>query len=158
MKIGKKTKISIIIVIFIVFFYFILCLIFPLPLEKIEGDYSTVHVVAKTGELLRITLSASGKYRIKANLGEISDYVKKGFIYYEDRTFYFNPGVNPVAIVRAAFLNAKNGRIVSGGSTITMQVAKMIEPKPRTYLSKIIELFRVSQINLKYSKNQIFEI
>jgi penicillin-binding protein 1C len=111
----------------LVLFIFLLNIIFPLPLHKIEDDYSRLHLDSQ-GNLIRIELSHSGKYRIKMGLSEISEYVKKGFIEYEDRTYFLNPaGVNPFAVVRAAFLNVKKQKIVSGGSTIAMQVAKLLE-------------------------------
>lgn len=137
----------------------ILNLIFPLPLYKIEDDYSILHLDSG-GNLVRITLSESGKYRIKMNLDGISEYVKKGFIEYEDRTYWYNPaGVNPFSIARAAFLNVKKGRIVSGGSTIAMQVAKLIEPKKkRTFGVKIQEAFRAMQLEARYSKKELLEI
>ncbi|MCE5300001.1 MAG: penicillin-binding protein 1C [Spirochaetia bacterium] len=157
-KSGKKTKIAAAVIAAAVVLTAVLMAVFPLPLQKIEEDFSTVHTVASTGELLRISLSKSGKYRIKSSLDEISGYVKKGVVEYEDRTFYFNPGFNPVSLVRAFVMNASGGRILSGGSTITMQVAKLMEPKKRTYGSKLMEIFRAIQLELHYSKNEILEI
>jgi penicillin-binding protein 1C len=136
----------------------ILNLIFPLPLYRIEDDFSTLHLDA-SGNLLRITLSRSGKYRIKLKPGEISNYVKKGFVEYEDKTYYINPGINPSAIARAAYLNIKKQRVVSGGSTIAMQLAKLIEPKKkRTLAAKMQEAFRALQLSGRYSKDELLGI
>jgi penicillin-binding protein 1C len=133
-------------------------LIFPLPLYRIEDDFSTLHIDSDN-KLIRITLSGSGRYRIKMGLSGMPEYVKKGFVEYEDRSFYYNPGINPAAIVRAMYLNIKKGRVVSGGSTITLQIAKLIEPKKkRTFLVKVIEAFRALQLTMKYSKDRLLEI
>ncbi|MEW6685954.1 MAG: penicillin-binding protein 1C [Candidatus Edwardsbacteria bacterium] len=132
-------------------------LVFPLPMDVLEQGYSTVHL-ASNEELLRISLSPSGKYRIKLRLEDFSEYLSKGFIIYEDNYFYYHPGVNPFALIRALVTNIRKGKIVSGGSTITMQVAKLMEPKERTAKSKIIEIFRALQLEEKYSKKEILEI
>ena len=76
----------------------------------------------------------------------------------EDKWFYYHPGVNPVALFRAFFSNLVSGKRVSGASTITMQVARMLEPKGRTYLNKIKEVFRAFQLELHYSKTEIMEM
>ena len=131
--------------------------IFPLPINDLEKDYSTVHL-ASNNELLRITLSPSQKYRIKLKLDDISEYLKNGFLFYEDRFFFYHYGVNPIAIMRALLINVQNKKIISGASTITMQIAKMSEPRPRTLKSKIIEIFRAIQLERKYSKKELLEI
>ena len=66
--------------------------------------------------------------------------------------------VNPVSIVRALYKNLTSGEKISGASTITMQVARLLEPKDRTYWNKIIEVFRAFQLELRYSKEEILEI
>jgi len=136
-----------------------LCLniIFPLPFSRIEEDYSVINTAAN-GELLRISLSGGGRYRIKLKLNEMSPYLVKGFLEYEDRYYYFHPGINPYAVLRAAVLNIKSGRIVSGGSTISQQTAKIIEPRKRTYGAKLIEAFRTIQLELAFSKKELLEL
>jgi penicillin-binding protein 1C len=130
---------------------------FPLPLEKVEQNYSTVYL-ASNGDLMHIMLSADDKYRIKLKLEDISDYIRKGFILYEDRFFYYHPGINPVSIVRALFMNIRAGKAVAGGSTITMQIARMMEPKERTVKSKLIEIGRALQLESTYTKKELLEI
>jgi penicillin-binding protein 1C len=143
---------------FILFAWLILNLIFPLPLYRIEDDFSILHIDAQN-RLVRITLSDSGRYRIKMGLDGISEYVKKGFVEYEDKSFYYNPGINPFAVARAIYLNTEKGRVVSGGSTITLQIAKLIEPKKkRTFSAKISEVFRALQLTLRYPKDKLLEI
>ncbi|MET0299796.1 MAG: penicillin-binding protein 1C, partial [Flavitalea sp.] len=76
----------------------------------------------------------------------------------EDRYFYSHPGVNPLAIGRAIVKNVFRMKRTSGASTITMQVARALEPKKRTYGNKLIEVFRALQLELKYSKQEIFRM
>lgn len=157
-KYKKPVNITGIIVGIFLILALILNLIFPLPLYKIEDDYSTLHLDS-SGSLVRIGLSESGKYRIKMPLSDISPYVKKGFIEYEDKTYYINPGINPAAIIRAVYLNIKKQKTVSGASTIAMQVAKLIEPKKnRGIPEKIFEMFRALQLTVWYGKDRLFEI
>jgi penicillin-binding protein 1C len=74
---------------------------------------------------------------------------------YEDRWFRFHPGVNPVSILRAAWQNWVSGRIVSGGSTLTMQVARLMDPHRRTIPGKIKQMLRALQLEWHWSKDRI---
>jgi penicillin-binding protein 1C len=91
-------------------------------------------------------------------LNEISPVLRKSLIYKEDKYFYYHFGINPVAIVRAAFNNTLHLKKTSGASTITMQVARMMNPKRRTYLNKVSEMFRAVQLEMKFSKNEILQL
>ena len=82
----------------------------------------------------------------------------KTMIYKEDRWFRFHPGVNPIAITRALLQNITSHKRVSGASTITMQVIRMLEPRERTLTNKLIECFRAFQLELHHSKNEILEL
>lgn len=104
---------------------------------------------------MHISLSPSHSYRLKCTAKDISPYLTKGFRYYEDRHFYLHPGINPIAVIRAIHLNLGSGEIRSGASTISMQVARMIEKRPRTLGSKCIELFRTLQLEWHYSKKDL---
>ena len=84
--------------------------------------------------------------------------LKRILLLREDRWFYYHFGVNPFALVRAIVQNARGGRRISGGSTITMQIARMMEPKPRTVWAKVIEAFRAVQLEMKYSKKELLEL
>ena len=74
------------------------------------------------------------------------DRPKDALLALEDQRFYSHPGVDPIAIGRATISNVKHGRVVSGASTITMQLVRVLEPRPRTIGSKIIEAFRAMQL------------
>ena len=87
---------------------------------------------------------------------QIPDKFEKSLLTFEDRYFYYHPGINPVSIVRALTLNnIKAGEIVSGGSTITMQVARISRGnKSRTYSEKIIEMLSALKLELFRSKKE----
>jgi penicillin-binding protein 1C len=130
---------------------------FPLPLAPLETDYSTLHLDSR-GHLLRISLSPSGKYRLRLPLHRISDTLRRGFVAYEDRYFFVHAGVNPLAVLRALAVNTRHGRVLMGGSTLTMQIAKLLEPKRRTYWAKGVEVLRAWQLESRYSKDQLLEL
>ncbi len=131
-----------------------LSLLFPLPYAK---PYSLM-LEDRDGRFLHAFLARDGVWRLRTHPSEIPDRLKSILLKREDRWFYYHPGVNPFALVRAAIQNAVAGRRVSGGSTITMQIARMLEPKQRTYTGKLIEIFRALQLELKYSKNELLEM
>ena len=91
-------------------------------------------------------------------LEEISPELKKAIVYKEDKYFRFHPGVNPVSMVRALSNNIRYRKRTSGASTITMQVVRMMEPRERTYRNKLIEIFRAFQLELMFSKDEIFQM
>ncbi|HUR66031.1 MAG TPA: penicillin-binding protein 1C, partial [Chitinophagaceae bacterium] len=138
----------------LILLFFILNWIFPVP-DKIE--YSTI-ITDNKGEVVNAFLSSDQKWRMRTELGEISRLLQKTIVAKEDRHFYSHPGVNPFAVVRAAFSNLFHMRRISGASTITMQVAKMLEPGKRNIWSKTREIFRALQLELKYSKKEILQM
>ncbi len=128
--------------------------LFPLP-DKIE--YSTIITDSK-GEVIHAYLTRDQQWRMKTALNEISPMLRKTIIEKEDKYFYYHPGVNPLAIARALARNIFHMRRTSGASTITMQVARALEPKKRTYLNKLSEAFRAFQLEWKYSKDEILQL
>lgn len=134
--------------------FFLLNWIFPLR-DKIE--YSTV-ITDNKGEIINAFLTGDQKWRMKTELEEISPLLQKTIVAKEDKHFYSHPGVNPFAIARAFFNNIISMRRTSGASTITMQVAKALEPGKRNILTKIKEVFRAFQLELKYSKKEILQL
>lgn len=107
--------------------------------------------------MLSAYTSTDRYWRIPVKLKEISPKLVNSVIATEDRYFYYHPGINPVSLISAAVANIKAGHIVRGGSTISMQIARMIEPKERTIPNKLIEIFRALQLELRYSKNELLE-
>ena len=128
----------------------------PLPKEKLYPESSTI-VYSRDGVALRVFLTGDEKYRVHVPVDDMSAKLLRLVVAYEDRYFYRHPGVNIPAILRAAVQNISSASIVSGASTITMQIARMMEPRPRTVGAKLIEMFRALQIEAALSKEEILE-
>ncbi|HXB90670.1 MAG TPA: penicillin-binding protein 1C [Puia sp.] len=128
--------------------------LFPLP-DRIE--YSTI-VTDDKGEVVHAFLTSDQQWRMKTELSEISPLLRRTIIEKEDKYFYYHPGINPLAMARAFFRNIIHLRRTSGASTITMQVARRLEPKKRTYWNKLREMFRALQLEWKYSKDEILQL
>jgi penicillin-binding protein 1C len=131
--------------------------VIPLPNDALFRPSSTL-IFDRSGKLLNAYLSEDDTWRIRTSLGQISPYLQQSLLGFEDRWFYFHPGVNPLALARALRQNIKLSHIVSGGSTVTMQIARMMEPKQRNYGNKFYEILRAFQLELRYSKRQLLEI
>lgn len=102
-----------------------------------------------------VFLSEDDRWRVGVTLDDVDpDYVE-ALLRFEDKRFYDHPGFDPIAIARAAWLNVTFGRRMSGASTITMQLVRVLEPRPRTYASKLVEAFRAFQLELHYTKEEI---
>jgi len=149
-KYHNKVKI----VFTILMLFVVLDLLFPLPEQN---EYSK-EILANDGTLLTAYLTDDDKWRLKTGLEEISPELIRAIVEKEDSWFHWHFGLNPVSIVRALYKNLTRGEKISGASTITMQVARLLEPKDRTYWNKIIEVFRAFQLELRYSKKEILEI
>jgi penicillin-binding protein 1C len=137
-----------------VLFYIILNLIFPLP-DRVE--YSLI-IKDSRSEVIHAFLTKDQQWRMKTDLSEISPLLKKTIVEKEDKYFYLHPGFNPLSITRAFFGNIVNMKRASGASTITMQVARALEPKKRNLFGKCVEVFRAIQLELKYSKDEILQL
>lgn len=131
---------------------------FPPPLEA--ASQMSREVLDRDGRLLRAYTASNGVWRLPVRLDEVDpDYIKM-LLAYEDRRFRSHHGVDPVALVRAAFQFVSNGgRIVSGGSTISMQLARLIEPRSqRSLTSKLRQMARALQLERRLSKDQILSL
>lgn len=127
------------------------------PLPEVQAQGAQV-VLARDGQPLWRFADAHGVWRYPVSLTEVSPLYLQALLAYEDRWFYRHPGVNPLALLRAAWLNLRHGRIVSGGSTLSMQVARIVEPHSRTWQGKLRQLWRTLQLEWHYSKDEILEI
>src|SRR5207248_568325 len=129
----------------------------PAPLgETIE--FSTV-VVDRNGQLLRPYATPDGRWRLPAAVKDVDQRYVDMLIAYEDKRFYSHHGVDPLAVARAAFQLVTHGRIVSGGSTITMQVARLLEPRTdRTFLAKLRQAVRAIELERRLSKDEILTL
>jgi penicillin-binding protein 1C len=106
---------------------------------------------------MRAFIAPDQRWRIWLPLESMDPLLVRTTLAYEDRFFYFHSGINPASLARAAILNLRQGRVVSGGSTLPMQLARIVEPKKRTVLAKAIEIFRASQFELRLGKRKILE-
>ncbi len=130
--------------------------VFPPPLER--GETVSILVSDRNGKPLRAIPTPDNYWRFRADLDEIDPVFIEALLEVEDQRFWHHGGVDWTGMVRAVWSSAKAGRIVSGGSTITMQTARLLEPRPRTVPSKLIEMFRAHQIEARLSKREILEL
>ncbi|MGH8025626.1 MAG: penicillin-binding protein 1C, partial [Pseudoxanthomonas sp.] len=134
----------------------VLDLAFPPPLPKAR-DTSTL-VVARDGTPLRAFADRNGVWRYPATPETVSPLYLQALLNYEDRWFWKHPGVNPWALLRAGGQWLRGGRIVSGGSTLTMQVARILDPHSRTPWGKAKQLLRALQLEAHLSKHEILQL
>jgi penicillin-binding protein 1C len=112
-------------------------------------------VLDRAGRILRLVPEAQGRKLVVLPDGPLPAIVAAAFVAAEDQRFWHHPGFDPLAIVRAALTNLTQGRIVSGASTIPQQLARLIDPGPRSYYRKLVELARSLRLSLLYSKAEI---
>lgn len=129
--------------------------IWPLPLPA--DDLARV-VLAEDGTPLWRFADADGVWRYPITPEQVSPLYLQALLTYEDRWFYRHPGVNPLALGRAVWQNLQGGRVVSGGSTLSMQVARLLDPHARTLPGKLRQLWRTAQLEWHLSKDEILQI
>jgi len=130
--------------------------IVPLP-ERMELPGSRM-VLYSDSSPMSVHISPDDKWRIPVNIDGVDDAYMKALIRFEDKRFHYHPGFDPIAIARAAVRNVSERRIVSGASTITMQLVRLLEPRPRTVRSKLVEILRAMQIELRLTKREILAL
>lgn len=131
--------------------------LFPPPLPGRDSPHALL-IVARDGTPLRAFPDRNHVWRHPVTLNEVSPLYREALLRYEDRYFRWHPGVNPFALLRAAGQWATSGRIVSGGSTLTMQVARVLEPTPRTVAGKASQILRAVQLEARLSKDEILTL
>jgi penicillin-binding protein 1C len=129
--------------------------LWPLPMP---GDDLARVVLAEDGTPLWRFADADGVWRYPVSPEQVSPLYLEALLAYEDRWFYQHPGVNPMALARAAWLNLRGGRVVSGGSTLSMQVARLLDPHDRTLAGKLRQLWRTAQLEWHLSKAEILQL
>ncbi len=130
---------------------------YPPPLP--ERLALSTEMVDRDGALLRAFATPDGFWRFKADKATVDQDLVKMLVAYEDRRFYDHHGVDPLAMGRAFLQFVRHGRIVSGGSTITMQVARLIEPREERSLTfKLRQMARALQIERRLSKDEILSL
>lgn len=128
----------------------------PPPLER--GQSRSAMVTDQNGRPLRAFPTARGGWRFQANLEDIDPLFIEALLQVEDKRFYRHFGVDAFALARASWTSLLAGEIVSGASTISMQTARLLEPRPRNIGSKLIEILRAMQIEARLSKPEILEL
>jgi len=125
----------------------------PLP-ARLAVPPSTV-VEYRDGQVAHVFVAPDGRWRPEVRLGEVDPAYRAALLRLEDRRFFWHPGVDPLAVARAAWTNLAAGRRVSGASTITMQLVRVLEPRPRTLPSKVLEALRAVQLELRLGKERV---
>ena len=126
---------------------------FPPELGRLQA--TGVELLDRQGRLLALRPAPGGVWRLRTSVEDVDPAFVDRLVATEDRQFWRHPGVNPLALARAAVQDLRAGRIVSGGSTLTMQVARLLTPRPRTVKAKVIEIARALQLEAHYSKRDI---
>lgn len=130
---------------------------FSLPRVLFEEPYATV-IESNDGELLAAKIAHDGQWRFPAK-DSVPDKFKKCIVYFEDEHFYYHPGFNPVAMVKAFQQNRSAGKVVRGGSTLTQQVIRLSRKNnKRTYYEKGIELVLATRLEFRHSKEKIIQL
>ena len=129
------------------------------PMPRAEAVALSTQVVDRNGRLLRAYATAEGRWRLPVALSDVDPRLADMLLTYEDRRFREHHGVDPLAMARAAYQWLTNGRVISGGSTITMQVARLMEPRPeRTIIAKLRQVVRAIEIERRLNKSEILSL
>ena len=154
MKKFKFIKFLALFLALVVAIFLILDQIYPLNLDALKKDEAKI-LLDKNGEIINMKLSSDGIWRFHEQ--SFPNSLKQCVVLFEDRYFYYHFGVNFASIFRAFFHNLRSDNRI-GASTITMQVARMLEPSDRSYKNKIKEIFRAFQLELHFSKDEILNL
>lgn len=156
-KTAKRLLQNIAMMIFLLALLMLACRLWPHPPFSQGRPLSSVYY-DRQGTLMRITLANDDRYRVWTPLEQISPLVIQGMLLHEDRWFYLNPGFNPFSLIRGFWRSYVAGGKMQGGSTITMQLARMRwNLYTRTPSGKIMQVLRAVQLELSYSKHDILE-
>ncbi len=129
---------------------------FPPDLSRLRS--AGAEILDRQGRALAMLPAPGGVWRLRTAVDQVSPAFLDLLVQTEDRRFYQHGGVDPRALLRAAWQGLRAGRVVSGGSTLTMQAARLLEPRPRTLRSKLIEAFRAVQLEERFGKRDILGI
>lgn len=133
-------------------------LVLTFPLEAVTGRPASMVVTDRNGKYMRGFLSSAGEWRLPIPLSEMGDIMPKAVVQLEDRRFWLHGGTDLFALLRAAYQNAAQGRVVSGASTITSQTVRLLAERPRTVRTKLIEFAQASALEFYFGKKEILEI
>ncbi|WP_191083097.1 transglycosylase domain-containing protein [Roseococcus microcysteis] len=128
------------------------------PPNLLRYELRAREVPARDGRLLAVWPAAGGVWRLHTRAEDAPPHLIEMLIAAEDGRFHLHPGVDPLAITRAAAQWARAGRVVSGGSTLAMQAARLLEPRPRNLRSKVIETARALQLQWRFGRAGVLDI
>lgn len=148
---SLRKKIALLVFVFLLVWY-----LFSLPATLFDPPYSTL-VSDRNGELMGGRIASDGQWRFPP-ADSVPGKYETCLIQFEDRYFRYHPGVNLLSLGRAMIQNVKAGRVVSGGSTITMQTIRLMRQNKRTYFEKLIEVILATRLELSHSKEQILAL
>ena len=156
-KTAKRQLQNIAMAVFLLVLIMVACRLWPHPPLSQGQPFSTVYY-DRQGTLMRITLANDDRYRLWTPLEQVSPLAVKSLLLHEDRGFYYNPGFNPFSLMRGFWRSYIAGEKMQGGSTITMQLARMRwHLNTRTPSGKFMQVLRAVQLELSYSKHDILE-
>jgi len=138
--------------------FFIADAIWPLPIDAIQNFPASPVVTDRNGATLYIATGSDQQWRLPVAANALSPHLKNATIALEDERFYSHYGVDPIAIARAAWQNLIHGKVVSGASTLPMQIARMLDPQPRTWSVKVVEAFRAVQLENHFTKDELLTL
>lgn len=150
-------------VMLVVFFLILICYLTfaPLPSSLHQTPYASM-LLARNGELLGASIASDQQWRF-APVKKLPDKYQQALLRFEDQHFYYHPGVDPSAIARAFYSNWRAGKVVSGGSTLSMQLARLlrqhsgIKNSGRTLADKLAEAFLAMQLEWRFSKDELLQ-
>lgn len=153
---SKRFWLSAIIAAMLPFFYG-LHLAYPLNIPSAKNSFAQV-LYAEDGRALRAFADKKGIWRQQADIKSVSPLYIEALLTYEDQYFWSHWGLNPVSLIRALYLNWRCNCIVSGGSTLSMQVARILHPHKRSFFGKLQQILRTFQLELSLSKEAILTL
>ncbi|MBI5609172.1 MAG: transglycosylase domain-containing protein [Deltaproteobacteria bacterium] len=128
------------------------------PGEVLEQYYGSTRLLDRHGRVLELWTGAAGTRHRPVTLAKVSRHLVAATLAMEDHRFWQHPGVDVFATSRAAWQNLLAGRVVSGASTLTQQLCKWLDPRPRTLSDKAMEAIEALQLEGVLSKNEILEL
>ena len=138
--------------------YFTILHIAPFPYDAIKDIQHSKCLFDTKGNLLRAFTNEDGLWLMPVQLQDVNPHLIEATLSIEDNRFNRHFGVDPLAIIRAANLNLRNGRVISGASTISMQVMRILENRKRSFPNKIIEAVHAIKLERLYSKKDILRL
>jgi len=158
MRVNRKTKHAAAIIAVLLSTFLYISIHLPIPSARLSSsDVESLRIVDRHGALLREALSSIDGRGRWIELKQISPHVLLSLIHTEDRNFFYHKGVDPAAVVRAAYQNISSNRIVSGGSTISQQLVRQIYALPRSPFGKVAEMWLALRLEHTLNKAEILE-